>query len=45
MSLVVAMYFVVSRFLIAFLFGNLMLLVLFVKKIEEMWGELVKCLS
>jgi len=43
--LVVAMCFVVSLFLIAFFFGNSMLLVLFVEKIEEMWGELVKCLS
>jgi preprotein translocase subunit SecG len=28
-----------------FFFCNSMLLVLFVEKIEEMWGELVKCLS
>ncbi len=45
MCLVVAMCFVVSLFLIAFFFCNSMLLVLFVEKIEEMWGELVKCLS
>jgi hypothetical protein len=28
-----------------FLIFNSMLLVLFMEKIEEMWGELVKCLS
>ncbi len=28
-----------------FFFCNSMVLVLFVEKIEEMWGELVKCLS